>query len=278
MYRLRMFANPSLAQQIEIAEARLTRTVGETLRKRSPETLVVPIGQGIGVSTVEPSPFEKVIGAGFGDDDLAALTSFENAALQRKRAVRVELSTLADPSLGRALTVRHYALEGCENVLGLDLARWAVPVQTFDVHEVPSSQLESWIETLVEGFAQPESEHDAGAGTPEAFDRESLAQCLRDLATTPEYKLFLAKRDGAIAGGASMRIDGDIAQLTGAATLLHHRRRGVQTALLHERLRQAKASRCSHAVVTTQPGSKSQENATRQGFGLLYVRNILVKS
>ncbi len=272
-----MFATLSLAERIELAEARLTRTLGETLRQRSPDTLVVPIGQGIGVSTAEPSPFEKVIGVGFGNDDLAALLSFEETVLQRNRTVRVELSTLADPSLGKALTLRHYAFEGCENVLGLDLAHWKIQKQEFDVHEVAHNQLEIWIEALVDGFAQPESEHDAGAGTAEAFDRESLSQCLRDLATTPDYKLFLAKRDGAIAGGASMRIDGDIAQLTGAATLLHHRRRGVQTALLHERLRHAKASGCSHAVVTTQPGSKSQENVTRQGFGLLYVRNVLVK-
>jgi hypothetical protein len=31
------------------------------------------------------------------------------------------------------------------------------------------------------------------------------------------------------------------------------------------------------AVVTTQPGSKSQQNVQRQGFDLLYTRAVLVK-
>jgi hypothetical protein len=31
------------------------------------------------------------------------------------------------------------------------------------------------------------------------------------------------------------------------------------------------------AVITTQPGSKSQQNAHRQGFALLYARAMLVK-
>jgi len=31
------------------------------------------------------------------------------------------------------------------------------------------------------------------------------------------------------------------------------------------------------AVIVTQPGSKSQQNAQRQGFDLLYTRAVLVK-
>ena len=35
---------------------------------------------------------------------------------------------------------------------------------------------------------------------------------------------------------------------------------------------------CDVAVVSTQPGSKSQENLQRQGFELLYTRAVLVRS
>ncbi len=56
-----------------------------------------------------------------------------------------------------------------------------------------------------------------------------------------------------------------------------HRRRGVQTALLSARLADAAAAGCDVAVITTQPGSKSQQNAQRQGFDLLYARAVLVK-
>lgn len=69
-----------------------------------------------------------------------------------------------------------------------------------------------------------------------------------------------------------------VAQLSGAATLPDHRRRGVQTALLRTRLADAFHGGCDIAVVTTQPGSKSTENVQRFGFELLYVRAILVKT
>ena len=71
--------------------------------------------------------------------------------------------------------------------------------------------------------------------------------------------------------------EGGLAQLTGAATLPAHRRRGVQTALLAAPLAEATAAGCDVAVIVTQPGSKSQQNAQRQGFDLLYTRAVLVK-
>ena len=61
------------------------------------------------------------------------------------------------------------------------------------------------------------------------------------------------------------------------ATLPRFRRRGVQTALLRARLAAAADARCDVGVVVTQPGSKSQQNVQRQGFGLVYARAILVR-
>jgi GNAT superfamily N-acetyltransferase len=81
---------------------------------------------------------------------------------------------------------------------------------------------------------------------------------------------------GVIAGGASFHIAEGIAQFSGAATAPAHRRRGIQTALLSARLADAAAAGCDIAVVTTQPGSKSQQNAQRRGFDLLYTRAVLV--
>ena len=68
-----------------------------------------------------------------------------------------------------------------------------------------------------------------------------------------------------------------LAQLAGASTLPLHRRRGVQSALLRARLLDAASRGCDLAVVTTEPASKSQENAQRAGFTLLYPRAILVR-
>jgi hypothetical protein len=45
----------------------------------------------------------------------------------------------------------------------------------------------------------------------------------------------------------------------------------------NRRLADALAAGCELALVTTAPGSKSQENSGRQGFALLYSRALLVK-
>jgi hypothetical protein len=46
---------------------------------------------------------------------------------------------------------------------------------------------------------------------------------------------------------------------------------------LFTRLSVAAAAGCDVGVITTQPASKSQQNAQRSGFDLLYTRAILVK-
>jgi hypothetical protein len=47
--------------------------------------------------------------------------------------------------------------------------------------------------------------------------------------------------------------------------------------MLAARLDAAARAGCELAIITTQPGSKSQENAQRRGFYLLYTRAILVR-
>ncbi len=73
------------------------------------------------------------------------------------------------------------------------------------------------------------------------------------------------------------RISNSIAQLAGATTAPEHRRRGVQAALLSARLADVAAAGCDIAVVTTLPGTKSQQNVQRHGFDLLYTRATLVR-
>jgi GNAT superfamily N-acetyltransferase len=111
----------------------------------------------------------------------------------------------------------------------------------------------------------------------EVFPREVLDDIFTTLGRTSGFRRYVARVDGQAAGAASMRIDGDIAQLAGAATLPAFRRRGVQMALLRHRLLEAREAGCAFAVVTTQPGSTSQANVQRRGFALLYTRVILVR-
>lgn len=187
--------------------------------------------------------------------------------------VQVELSELADPALGSLLTGRGYRLEGFENVLGRDLGGPIEQVRPEGVEVRSSDDLEAWIEVVLEGVAHPDTQ---GLPSHEEFPREVVEAAERDLVAAGAA-CYIALVEGAPAGGGSVRIGQGIAQLTGAATAPAYRRRGVQAALLSARLADAVAAGCDIAVVTTQPGSKSQENVQRRGFELLYTRAILVK-
>jgi GNAT superfamily N-acetyltransferase len=136
---------------------------------------------------------------------------------------------------------------------------------------VADHELEAWLDVVAEGAAHPDAE---GVPAHEDFPRDVVIDAERGLLAAGA-RPYAARRDGVLAGGGSMRVAGGIAQLTGAATVPAHRRRGVQTALLATRLADAAAAGCDIAVVTTQPASKSQENVQRRGFELLYTRAVL---
>ncbi len=282
-YTRPMFADSAVARRIEAAEARLTHGVGSAVASRDPAraVLVAEIGAGAAVHAGQDSPFDKVIGLGFGPLDLDAFARFEEQVLARGGSVRVELATLADSEVGALLTERGYVLRGFENVLGLRLdravaARFEADLPDgIEVARAVEGETDEWIRVLNRGFSVP----DVFDGPPptESFDSTALEQVFRDMQLVPGFTRYLARRGGAIAGGASVRLDAGVAQLAGAATLPEHRRRGVQTALLRARLADAARAGCDLAVVTTQPGSVSQQNVTREGFALLYARAILVR-
>jgi ribosomal protein S18 acetylase RimI-like enzyme len=219
----------------------------------------------------------KLIGVGLGDAlDAGALADVEAEWQSRRESVRVELSTLDDGAAARMLTARGYRLLGFENVLGRRIEASDATdagVAVAEIVTIGDDDLERWIQIMLDAFAQP----DAGPLPTEEHPRDELAAVFRDISRMSGVTRYLARVDGEAAAAASVRFDGGLAQLTGAATLPPFRRRGLQTALTTRRLADAQREGCDLAVVTTNPGSKSQQNAQRQGFELLYSRAILVK-
>jgi ribosomal protein S18 acetylase RimI-like enzyme len=281
-----LFASTELAARIEAAETDLIRAGAEAFERASGErALLQPLAGGLAVHTRAGSPLNKVVGLGFaGPPAPAELAEVERASAARGApSVQIELATLAEPGIAELLTRRGYALVGFENVLGRALPAGVeaprVPRDPSDPRDVQVERgterdLEPWIATVTTGFATPDTQ---GVASHESFPRELLETVLREMASARGCVRYLAYRSGKLAGGASMRLIGGVAQLTGAATLPEHRRRGVQSALLAQRLTIAAEQGCDVAVVTTQPGSKSQENVQKLGFHLLYTRAILVR-
>ena len=276
-----MFATRSLARRIERAEAALIGDGAAAAARRlgTGGPFVQRLNGGVAAFTEPGAPLNKVIGLGFeGVPGEADLASVEAAYSARGCPVTVELSSFADPEVGRALTRRGYELIGFENVSGVALDVGAAVQPTppeIDIAAVGPAEAEAWLETVTVGFKHP----DVYDGNPshESYSVDVIRRAVDDMAAVEHFERFIARRGDEMAGGASFRCFEGVAQMCGSATLPAHRRRGVQTALLHHRLAAAARAGCDVAVVTTQAGSKSQQNVERFGFGLLYVRAILMR-
>ena len=275
--RAPLFCDTALAGRIERVEAQLIAQCNQAARRRAGTAgFVIPVAGGVASFAGEDSPYNKVAGLGFGGvPDPAALDEVEKAFAAFGSPVQIELAHLADPAIGAVLAGRGYRLESFENVLGRALTGGTERVMPSGVEVRPSGEEEfgTWLDVVAEGSVHPDTQ---GVPWHEEFSREAIIAAERDSAAAGDMR-YAALRDGVIVGGATMRISEGVAQLTGAATVPAHRRRGVQTALLSTRLADAAAAGCDVAVITTQPGSKSQQNAQRQGFDLLYTRAVLVK-
>ena len=271
-----IFCGVELAARIERVEGKLIASLAGAARRRAgpagAEVFVSELAGGVAAWAGEGLPQNKVVGLGFAGVPAAAdLDAVERAYHQRGAVVQIELSNLAAPGIAPLLTGRGYRLLGFENVLGARLP--ATGGVAADVNVSETTPQGAWTNTIVEGFAHPDQQ---GVVSAEVFPREVVEQAFADVIAAEGFRFFIAHRAGEIGGAASMRVADGVAQLSGAATLPAHRRRGVQSSLLAARMAAAGAAGCDLAVVTTQPGSKSQENAQRRGFALLYTRAILV--
>lgn len=279
-------ASKTMAARIERAECQTVLAYGAQLRAGGADVLMHEIGGATAVFAGDGQPINKLAGLGFTAPlDESSLQQLESAYDARSAELRVELATLADPAVGVMLTRRGYELAGFENVLGLalsgdivdgvQLAQEADAARGTTIARATPEQTRTWLETVAEGFGHPDTFD--GPPPTESFTFETLLDVLDVSVRVPGTALYLAQRDGAIAGGGSIRILEGLAQLSGASTLPPHRRKGVQSALLRARLLDAARQGADLAIVTTEPASKSQQNVQRMGFELLYSRAVLIR-
>jgi GNAT superfamily N-acetyltransferase len=276
--RLTLFCDVALAARIERVEVQLIEASSKAAHQRRPEAngFVIPLAGGVASFADDNSPYNKVVGLGFaGMPDAAELDQVEQAFAANGAPVQIELAHLVDPEFGMLLTERGYRLESFEDVLGLAVEDSYVPATPAGIEIRPcgDDEFEAWLEVVADAVAEPDTQ---GVAWREEFPRDTYLAAERDAADVGIVR-YLALRDGVIAGGAGLRTAEGIAQLAGAATAPAHRRHGIQSAFLQRRLADAATAGCDVAVITTQPGSKSEQNAHRQGFSLLYTRAILVK-
>jgi GNAT superfamily N-acetyltransferase len=85
---------------------------------------------------------------------------------------------------------------------------------------------------------------------------------------------FLAEFDGQPGAAGSLFIHNGVALFAGAATIPEMRRRGLQAALLQERMRYAFDHGCDLAMMVAEAGSDFQRNAERKGFQIAYTHKV----
>jgi ribosomal protein S18 acetylase RimI-like enzyme len=271
-----LFCDTTLARRIEMAEVGLVRAANEASRRRRAPGFLLPVAGGVASFADDGSPFNKVTGLGFdGVPEPDVLGRVEDAFAARGAPTQVELAHLGDPAIGVALTARGYRLESFENVLGrrLDATVAPMPGADLEIRRSGDDEFEAWLAVVADAAAHPDTE---GMPWHDEFPRAVYEQAQRDSAQAG-VRRYAAWRHGVLAGGAELRLTDGIAQLAGAATAPAHRRHGIQNALTARRLVDAALEGCDLAVVVTQPGSKSQQNAQRRGFHLLYTRAVLVR-
>jgi GNAT superfamily N-acetyltransferase len=109
-----------------------------------------------------------------------------------------------------------------------------------------------------------------------SYEHPELASMLRDIGTVATARegsvCFLAEIDGIPGAAGVLCVHEGIALFGGSTTVPELRRRGLQAALLRERMRHARAHGCDLAMIVAAPGSDSQRNAERAGFRIAYTR------
>jgi hypothetical protein len=272
-----MFCTPSLAARIDRVEGRLCASLARGASARDVVPQVIDVNGGVAIFAGPDSPTNKLVGAGF-DGPVAdtALGAAEALFGAHRARLQAEVSTLASPAFHRQLLARGYIASGFENVLGHPLSHNVQPVPDgVTITPLRDDDLDAFVDVQVESWQSPDVGGVGGDAVPAA---DVIRQWLMITMRVPGFRGYLARVGGDVAGGASIRLDEGIAQFCGAATLPRFRRHGVHTALLRARLADAARHGCDVGVVTTQPASKSQQNVQREGFALLYARQLLVKA
>jgi GNAT superfamily N-acetyltransferase len=260
----------ALARRIELAEAHAAVDCAEALERMRPGGVgaVERIAGGFAIYCGAGSPVTQAVGLGLdgavSEEEFDRLEEFYRA---RNEAVRVETCPLADASLIRHFGERGYRVTEFSNMMALPLCGLSLPevdgpspAASLTMERIGEQQMDLWTLTVSQGFS-------------ENFPvTQEILEVMKMFALGSNVECYLARVEGAVAGGATLALRQGVAGLFGASTLPAFRNRGVQTALLKERLRRAEAENCDLAVCIAQPGSSSQRNVVRQGFSVLYTR------
>jgi len=260
-----LFSDIELSRRLERAEGYACSKFAEARRRLFPESGAewIECAGAYAVFDGVDSPVTQSFGLGmFEELSAASLDVIERFFLDRGAPVLHEVSPLAGIAALNLLCVRSYRPIEISSVLYRAVERPEAAAQTdIRVRVVDPEEAQLWTEISARAWSH---EH------PELMD--FLLQ-LGIISSAREHSLcFLAEVDGRPGAAGVLCVHDGVALFAGSATIPELRRRGLQAALLQERMHHAFLLGCDLAVMVAEAGSNSQRNAERKGFKIAYTR------
>ena len=209
------------------------------------------------------SPVTQSFGLGiFEELSAATLDVIERFFIDRGAPVLHEVSPLAGVAALDLLCARQYRPIEISNVLYRTVER---PVSEMGgnirVRAIGPEEGPLWNQISARGWTHEQPEFvDFFLQTGAVFVAREQSPC------------FIAEVDGEPGAAGVLSIHEGVALFGGSSTVPELRRRGLQAALLEERMRYAFEHGCDLAMMVAEAGSNSQRNAERKGFRVAYTR------
>jgi len=259
------FSDLALSRRLESAEGHACAEFAEARRRLVPASgseWMECSGAYVVFDGID-SPLTQTFGLGlFEELTAASLDTIEHFFLSRGAQVDHEVSPLVGVTALSLLCASRYRPIEISNVLYRPTEKQArETARNIEVRVTSRDEARLWTDTCAKGWTH---EH------PEL--RDFFLQFTAISSAREETLCFLAEVDGQPGAAGSLCIHEGVALFAGAATVPEMRRRGLQAALLRERMRYAFDHGCDIAMMVAEAGSNSQRNAEREGFHIAYTR------
>jgi GNAT superfamily N-acetyltransferase len=260
-----IFADLALSRRLERAEGHACAQFAAARRRLFPESGAewIECAGAYAVFDGVDSPITQTFGLGiFEKLSTASLDVIERFFLDRCAQVLHEVSPLVGVAALDLLCARHYRPVEISNVMYRPVEE--PPAEdhgNIRVRLTGPEEAELWTDISAKGWTH---EH------PEFLDFVLQAGAIS--AAREQSPCFVAEVDGQPGAAGALCLHEGVALFAGAATVPEMRRRGLQAALLRERMRYAFDHGCDLATMVAEAGSNSQRNAEREGFRIAYTR------
>jgi len=258
-----IFADLDLAKRLERAEGYACAQFAEARKRLYPTSGSewTEIAGAYVVFDGVDSPTTQTFGLGlFEEMNAPALARIEKFFLDRGAQVNHEVSPLVGPLALDLLCSRNYRPIEVSNALYRLVENPTAQRPTnIRVHITGREEAELWGSVSTRGWT---------------FEHPELGEFMEQAAIlcAARANCFLAELDGEPAAAGVLSLHEGVALFGGSTTVPEHRCRGLQGALLEERMRYAFEQGCDLAMMVAEAGSNSQRNAERKGFRVAYTR------